>query len=86
MAACRWNVSGVDAGRLDDQREDAMTCKSNRYSGLLGSRIYRSKYQDCQFSELRGIKVRLLMPKEIEEFRAHMEQVMSQQLPKKVPL
>lgn len=63
-----------------------MTSKSNRYSGLRGSRIYRYKYQDCEYSDQRGITVRLLTQKEIEEFRFHVEQVMSQKLPKKVPL
>jgi hypothetical protein len=86
MASSRWQVAGADAGRVVDQREDAVTSKSNRYSGLLGSRIYRSKYQDCQYSEQRGITVRLLTQKEIEEFRFHVDQVMSRQLPKKVPL
>lgn len=63
-----------------------MTCKQNRYSGLLGNRIYRSKYQDCQYSQHRGTAIRLLTQKEIEEFRFHVDQVMSRQLPKKVPL
>lgn len=63
-----------------------MTCKSNRYSGLLGGRIYRSKYQDCQYSQHRGSTIRLLTEKEIEEFRMRMEEIIARRLPRSIPL
>jgi hypothetical protein len=47
------------------------------YPGLRGSRVSRYKYADCEHSKVRGITVRLLMPTEIEEFKAHINAIIN---------
>jgi hypothetical protein len=47
------------------------------YPGLKGSRTYRCKYADCEHSKVRGVTVRLLMPTEIEEFRARINAIIN---------
>lgn len=51
-----------------------MSSYVNRYAGLRGSRISRYKYQDCEYSKIRGLTVRMLTNSEIAEFRAHVDQ------------
>lgn len=45
------------------------------YPGLKGSRVSRYKYAGCEHSKIRGLTVRLLMPAEIVEFKAHIQRI-----------
>jgi len=59
--------------------EPNVSSKVNHYAGLRGSRFFRSKYQGCEYSKIRGLTVRLLTQAEIAEFRAHVEKAMNRQ-------
>lgn len=54
-----------------------MSSRVSQYAGLASNRNRRLKYEDCEHSKVRGITVRLLMPAEIEEFKAHIERLLN---------
>ena len=73
-------------GAVVDSSEAIMSSKVNQYAGLRSNANNRTKYKGCEYREICGGTARLLTQKEIDEFRFHVEQVMSRQLPKKVSL
>jgi hypothetical protein len=57
-----------------------MSSRVSQYAGLASNRNRRLKYEGCEHSKVRGLTVRLLTPAEIDEFRAHINAIISPSL------